>query len=133
MKIAQVAPLWESVPPQCYGGTERIVSYLTEELVRLGHDVTLFATGDSVTAAKLEAIYPQALRLATGLLCREAPIFLELERAFGAKSDQFDLIHRDSRVAQVCADLGFRGHDEFPVLIFHVMTLLIHHAMHELR
>ncbi len=93
MKIAQVAPLWESVPPQCYGGTERIVSYVTEELVRLGHEVTLFATADSVTAAKLEAIYPQALRLATGLLCREAPIFLELERAFGAKSDQFDLIH----------------------------------------
>jgi glycosyltransferase involved in cell wall biosynthesis len=93
MKIAQVAPLWESVPPKCYGGTERIVSYLTEELVRLGHDVTLFASGDSVTTAKLEPIYPQALRLARGLCCREAPIFLQLERAFGAKSDQFDIIH----------------------------------------
>ena len=93
MKIAQVAPLWESVPPQCYGGTERIVSYLTEELVRLGHDVTLFATADSVTAAKLEAIYPTALRLAKGLNCKEAPIFLELERAFGTKSREFDLIH----------------------------------------
>ncbi len=93
MKIAQVAPLYESVPPQGYGGTERIVSYLTEELVRLGHDVTLFASGDSVTAAKLEAIYPQALRLATGLCCREAPVTLQLERAFGAKSDQFDIIH----------------------------------------
>ncbi len=56
MRIAQVAPLWESVPPKLYGGTERIVSYLTEELVRLGHDVTLFASGDSVTTARLEAI-----------------------------------------------------------------------------
>ena len=93
MKIAQVAPLYESVPPHGYGGTERIVSYLTEELVRLGHDVTLFASGDSVTAAKLEAIYPQSLRLATGLCCREAPLTLQLERAFGAKSDQFDIIH----------------------------------------
>lgn len=93
MKIAQVAPLWESVPPQGYGGTERIVSYLTEELVRLGHDVTLFATADSVTAAKLEPMYSQALRLATGLCCREAPIFFQLEQAFGAKSDQFDIIH----------------------------------------
>jgi hypothetical protein len=51
MRIAQVAPLFESVPPRCYGGTERIVSYLTEELVRLGHDVTLFASGDSVTSS----------------------------------------------------------------------------------
>ena len=53
MKIAQVAPLFESVPPQAYGGTERVVSYLTEALVELGHDVTLFASGDSVTAARL--------------------------------------------------------------------------------
>lgn len=55
MRIAQVSPLWESVPPKLYGGTERIVSYLTEELVRQGHQVTLFASGDSVTRAKLEA------------------------------------------------------------------------------
>ena len=53
MKIAQIAPLMESVPPRLYGGTERIVSYLTEELVRLGHEVTLFASGDSVSGAKL--------------------------------------------------------------------------------
>jgi hypothetical protein len=53
MKIAQIAPLIESVPPRLYGGTERVVSYLTEELVRLGHDVTLFASGDSVTSARL--------------------------------------------------------------------------------
>jgi hypothetical protein len=63
MKIAQIAPLIESVPPRLYGGTERIVSYLTEELVALGHDVTLFASGDSVTAAHLMPCVPQALRL----------------------------------------------------------------------
>ena len=63
MRIAQIAPLMESVPPKLYGGTERIVSYLTEELVKLGHDVTLFASGDSVTSAKLVNCVPTALRL----------------------------------------------------------------------
>ena len=63
MRIAQIAPLMESVPPKLYGGTERIVSYLTEELVKLGHDVTLFASGDSVTSAKLVSCVPTALRL----------------------------------------------------------------------
>ena len=58
MKIAQIAPLMESVPPRLYGGTERIVSYLTEELVALGHDVTLFASGDSITAANLAPCVP---------------------------------------------------------------------------
>ena len=53
MKIGQIAPLMESVPPRLYGGTERIVSYLTEELVRMGHEVTLFASGDSITSAQL--------------------------------------------------------------------------------
>ena len=63
MKIAQVAPLIESVPPRLYGGTERIVSYLTEELVRLGHDVTLFASGDSITSAELSSCCIRSLRL----------------------------------------------------------------------
>jgi hypothetical protein len=63
MKIAQIAPLMESVPPRLYGGTERIVSHLTEELVALGHDVTLFASGDSITAATLAPCDPRALRL----------------------------------------------------------------------
>ena len=63
MKIAQIAPLMESVPPRLYGGTERIVSYLTDELVRLGHEVTLFASADSVTAAELVGAAPMALRL----------------------------------------------------------------------
>ena len=63
MRIAQIAPLTEAIPPKLYGGTERVVSWLTEELVSLGHEVTLFASGDSVTQAKLEPIWPQALRL----------------------------------------------------------------------
>src|SRR5664279_1996803 len=63
MKIAQIAPLTEAVPPKLYGGTERVVSWLTEALVEQGHDVTLFASGDSVTAAKLEPMWPRALRL----------------------------------------------------------------------
>src|SRR6201988_5568411 len=63
LRIAQVAPLYESVPPQLYGGTERVVSWLTEELVALGHDVTLFASGDSVTEGKLVPIIPRAIRL----------------------------------------------------------------------
>src|ERR1700720_1301891 len=63
MRIAQVAPLYESCPPQLYGGTERVVSYLTEELVRQGHEVTLFASGDSQTEATLRAACDRALRL----------------------------------------------------------------------
>ena len=63
MRIAQVAPLQEAVPPRFYGGTERVVSYLTENLVQLGHDVTLFASGDSETRARLVPISRQALRL----------------------------------------------------------------------
>ena len=65
LRIAQVAPLYESVPPRLYGGTERIVSYLTEELVAEGHDVTLFASGDSQTSARLVPGCPRALRLAS--------------------------------------------------------------------
>ena len=62
MKIAQVAPLFERVPPKRYGGTERIISYLTEELVRQGHDVTLFASGDSITSATLVPVIPESVR-----------------------------------------------------------------------
>ena len=93
MKIAQVSPLWESVPPKLYGGTERIVSYLTEELVRLGHDVTLFASGDSNTAAKLRAASPEALRLSNGIFNRDAPLVTLLEQALGSASSEFDIIH----------------------------------------
>jgi glycosyltransferase involved in cell wall biosynthesis len=92
MKIAQVAPLAESVPPKLYGGTERIVSYLTEELVRQGHDVTLFASGDSVTAASLHATVPQALRLTPTIRDTSACAALQLE-AVRQRSQQFDVIH----------------------------------------
>ncbi|HEY9744198.1 MAG TPA: hypothetical protein V6C90_27220 [Coleofasciculaceae cyanobacterium] len=63
MRIAQVAPLWERVPPPAYGGIELVVGLLTDELVRRGHEVTLFASGDSISLAKLESVHPQALRL----------------------------------------------------------------------
>src|ERR1700746_2340734 len=63
MYIAQIAPLAEAVPPKYYGGTERVIHWLTEELVALGHEVTLYASGDSVTSARLEAVWPRALRL----------------------------------------------------------------------
>ena len=93
MKIAQIAPLWESVPPKLYGGTERIVSYLTEELVRQGHDVTLFASGDSQTLARLWASSPQALRSQSGVINHDVPLVLMQEQVFGVDAGKFDIIH----------------------------------------
>ena len=93
MKIAQIAPLWESVPPRLYGGTERVVSYLTEELVRQGHEVTLYASGDSQTTARLKPACANALRLNKGLVNRDAPLILMQEQALGAEADQYDIIH----------------------------------------
>jgi glycosyltransferase involved in cell wall biosynthesis len=92
MKIAQVAPLAESVPPRLYGGTERVVSFLTEELVRLGHDVTLFASGDSRTSARLISTTPRAIRLDQGVCDSFAPQILMLERVIKS-ADEFDVIH----------------------------------------
>jgi glycosyltransferase involved in cell wall biosynthesis len=92
MRIAQIAPLHEAVPPKLYGGTERVVSFLTEELVALGHDVTLFASGDSVTRATLESVWPRALRLDPGMRDTVAPHFLLLERVF-QMAHQFDILH----------------------------------------
>jgi glycosyltransferase involved in cell wall biosynthesis len=92
MKIAQIAPLHEAVPPKYYGGTERVVSFLTEELVAMGHDVTLFASGDSVTNAKLEAAWPQALRLDSSIRDAMAPQMLLMEHVFEMAS-QFDILH----------------------------------------
>src|SRR5262244_1395850 len=92
LRIAQVAPLYESVPPQGYGGTERVVSYLTEELVRLGHDVTLFASGDSATRARLIAPCPRALRLNQGCQDQMAHHILLLEKVF-QNAARFDVIH----------------------------------------
>jgi glycosyltransferase involved in cell wall biosynthesis len=92
MRIAQIAPLCESVPPARYGGTERVVSYLTEELVRLGHDVTLFASGDSRTSARLVPICPRALWQEPS--CRETLLhhLRQLERVFEDLS-RFDVLH----------------------------------------
>ena len=92
MRIAQVAPLYESVPPKAYGGTERVVSYLTEELVRLGHEVTLFASGDSVTKAALEAPTESSLRLNSGCVDKMAHSFVLLELVFRNPA-RFDIIH----------------------------------------
>lgn len=92
MKIAQVAPLFESVPPKLYGGTERVVSFLTEELVRMGHDVTLFASGDSVTSARLIPGCPEALRLKADYVDHIAPHLTMLEEVY-ARKDEFDIIH----------------------------------------
>jgi glycosyltransferase involved in cell wall biosynthesis len=92
MRIAQVAPLYESVPPLLYGGTERVVSWLTEELVRLGHDVTLFASEDSVTNAKLVPVCPRALRLDSRCQDPIAHHVVMLEQVFREASN-FDLIH----------------------------------------
>jgi glycosyltransferase involved in cell wall biosynthesis len=92
LKIAQVAPLYESVPPTCYGGTERVVSYLTEELVRQGHDVTLFASGDSVTRARLVAGCPRSLRLNRECVDQLAHHVVMLEQVV-QRSGEFDVIH----------------------------------------
>jgi len=92
MRIAQIAPLTEAVPPKFYGGTERVVSFLTEELVALGHDVTLFASGDSVTAARLEPMCPRALRLDPEVRDALAPHLMMLERVF-RRAGEFDVLH----------------------------------------
>ena len=92
MRIAQVAPLYESVPPKYYGGTERVVSYLSEELVRQGHDVTLFASGDSETKARLVAACPRSLRLDKRCQNQMAHHFVVLEHVFRRVSE-FDIIH----------------------------------------
>jgi glycosyltransferase involved in cell wall biosynthesis len=92
VRIAQVAPLYESVPPKFYGGTERVVSYLTEELVRQGQEVTLFASGDSVTSAELVPICPRALRLDETCVDRLAPHFVMMEKVF-RQAHRFDVIH----------------------------------------
>lgn len=92
MRIAQIAPLWERVPPPAYGGSELVVGLLTDELVRRGHDVTLFASGDSLTLAKLESVHPRALRL--DQVVKEYGIYemLNLSKVY-ERADEFDVIH----------------------------------------
>ena len=92
MKIAQIAPLMESVPPRLYGGSERIVSYLTDELVRQGHDVTLFASGDSVSSANLVRCVPMALRLDANVKDPIPYYMLMLDRV-REMADEFDILH----------------------------------------
>jgi glycosyltransferase involved in cell wall biosynthesis len=92
MRIAQIAPLAESVPPRLYGGTERVVSYLTEELVRIGHQVTLFASADSRTLARLVGCAPRALRLDARVLDPLPWQLLQLERV-RARAGDFDVLH----------------------------------------
>ena len=92
MRIAQIAPLTEAIPPKLYGGTERVVSWLTEELVALGHDVTLFASGDSRTSAKLEAMWPRALRMDENVRDPMALHVAMLEQV-RRRVHEFDLLH----------------------------------------
>src|SRR5258707_14580299 len=92
MRIAQIAPLAESVPPKLYGGTERVVAWLIEELVNLGHEVTLFASGDSVKPARLNAVWPRVLRLGrpgSDPMAAQAPLL----EAVALQASDFDLIH----------------------------------------
>ena len=92
MRIAQIAPLTESVPPRLYGGTERVVSFLTEQLVAMGHDVTLFASGDSRTSAELAPMWPCALRFDATIRDAIAPHMLMLEQVC-QRADEFDVLH----------------------------------------
>src|SRR3954468_21202880 len=92
MRIAQVAPLAEAVPPRNYGGTERVVSYLTEELVARGHDVTLFASGDSETKARLVPVCPRALRTDPGCVDSLVHHLVMIEQVVRRRRE-FDLVH----------------------------------------
>ncbi|MBW4499361.1 MAG: glycosyltransferase family 4 protein [Scytonema hyalinum WJT4-NPBG1] len=92
MRIAQVAPLWERVPPPAYGGIELVAGLVTDELVKRGHEVTLFATGDSITLAKLESVHPKALRLDTTVKEYEIYAMLQLSKVY-ERASEFDIIH----------------------------------------
>ncbi len=124
MRIAQVAPLYESVPPRLYGGTERVVCWLTEKLVSLGHDVTLFASGDSVTNARLVPACKQALRLDADCVEPTAHHALMVEKVFD-RADNFDLIHFHidylhfslSRRVQVPCVTTLHGRQDLPDLV----------------
>src|SRR3569833_4690038 len=92
MRIAQLAPLAESVPPRLYGGTERVIAWLIDELVESGHDVTLFASGDSKTKGELHPVWPRALRLGRRGVDPSAAISLLLE-AIAKRAGEYDVIH----------------------------------------
>jgi glycosyltransferase involved in cell wall biosynthesis len=111
MRIAQIAPLWERVPPPGYGGAELVVGLLTNELVARGHDVTLFASGDSIVTAKLDSVHPQALRLDARI--KEPGIYemLQLARVY-ERAEEFDIIH--SHVG--CAALPYGSLTQTPTV-----------------
>jgi len=92
LRIAQISPLTEAVPPKLYGGTERVISWLTEELVALGHEVTLFASGDSVTRARLEAMWPTAVRL-DGSVRDPNALHVSMIELVARRAKEFDLLH----------------------------------------
>jgi glycosyltransferase involved in cell wall biosynthesis len=92
LRIAQISPLTEAVPPKLYGGTERVISWLTEELVALGHEVTLFASGDSVTSARLVAMWPTAVRL-DGSVRDPNALQVSMIEQVAQRSKEFDLLH----------------------------------------
>jgi glycosyltransferase involved in cell wall biosynthesis len=92
MRIAQIAPLTEAIPPKLYGGTERVVHWITEELAALGHEVTLYASGDSCTSAKLEASWPRALRLDGSIRDPNALHMMMLERV-RQRAHEYDILH----------------------------------------
>lgn len=107
MRIAQVSPVWESVPPQGYGGIERVVSYMTEELVRQGHDVTLFASGDSRTTAELVATCPRAVRPSDDMVDAN-PIHVAAMRQIWERAGEFDVVHFHTDHVQFLLGLGAR-------------------------
>ena len=92
MRIAQIAPLTEAVPPKLYGGTERVIHWLTEELVALGHDVTLFASGDSCTSATLVPVWPRALRL-DGEVRDPCALHMMMLEQVRRRAAEFDFLH----------------------------------------
>lgn len=111
MKIAQVAPLWERVPPFRYGGIELIVSLLSDELVRRGHEVTLFASGDSITTAKIQAVHERALRLDASI--KEPGLYEQMMLAqVYQNAHHFDIIH--SHIG--CAALPYTGFVKTPTV-----------------
>ncbi|MCX6023150.1 MAG: glycosyltransferase, partial [Chloroflexi bacterium] len=94
MKILQLAPIWESVPPPAYGGIEVMVSLLTEELVRQGHEVTLFASGDSKTSAKLRSVYPDSLRVVRDTIAEpDQVVWMHDAAALIEARNDYDVIH----------------------------------------
>lgn len=108
MKIAQVAPLFESVPPKLYGGTERVASYLTEELVQRGHEVTLFASGDSVTSAELVACSRSALRLDPSIE-NPLPYHIAMLDRVMQRADEFDIVHFHTELMHYPMIRAFQG------------------------